>query len=95
MKMSQANFIASVLCAKSAESAARVDTAVVDCFKDRIASHILSMALRRGEIQPGGTVVEAWSGSTSIAMVLASAQHGLHFVAVMPEGVSQDRRLII
>jgi cysteine synthase A len=63
--------------------------------KDRIAAYILSKALRRGEIQPGGTVVEASSGSTSIAMALACAQLGLHFVAVMPEGVSQERRLII
>ena len=63
--------------------------------KDRIATYILSKALRRGEIAPGGTVVEASSGSTSIAMALASAQLGLHFVAVMPEGVSQERRMII
>ena len=39
--------------------------------KDRIASYILGKALRRGEIGPGGTVVEASSGSTSIAMALA------------------------
>jgi cysteine synthase A len=63
--------------------------------KDRIANYILGKALRRGEIPPGGTVVEASSGSTSIAMALASAQLGLRFVAVMPEGVSQERRLII
>jgi cysteine synthase A len=63
--------------------------------KDRIAGFILAKALRRGEIKPGGTVVEASSGSTSIAMALASAQLGLHFVAVMPEGVSRERRLII
>jgi cysteine synthase len=63
--------------------------------KDRIATYILSKALRRGEIRPGGTVVEASSGSTSIAMALASAQLGLRFVAVMPVGVSQERTLII
>jgi cysteine synthase len=63
--------------------------------KDRIATYILSKALRRREIEPGGTVVEASSGSTSIAMALACAQLGLYFVAVMPEGVSQERRMII
>jgi cysteine synthase A len=63
--------------------------------KDRIANYILSKALRRGEVRPGGTVVEASSGSTSIAMALAAAQLGLRFVAVMPEGVSPERRLII
>jgi cysteine synthase len=54
--------------------------------KDRIANFILSKALRQREIVPGGTVVEASSGSTSIAMALAAAQMGLRFVAVMPEG---------
>jgi cysteine synthase A len=63
--------------------------------KDRIAKFILAKALRRGEIAPGGTVVEASSGSTSIAMALAAAQLGLRFVAVMPEGVSRERRQII
>ena len=63
--------------------------------KDRIASYILSKALRSGVVTSGGTVVEASSGSTSIAMALACAQLGLHFVAVMPEGVSQERRMII
>ena len=63
--------------------------------KDRIATYILSKALRRGETRPGGVVVEASSGSTSIAMALASAQLGLHFVAVMPQGVSAERQLMI
>ena len=63
--------------------------------KDRIAHFILSKALRVGAIEPGGTVVEASSGSTSIAMALAAAQMGLRFVAVMPESVSAERRLII
>jgi cysteine synthase A len=63
--------------------------------KDRIARYILGKALRRGEVRPGGTVVEASSGSTSIALAMAAAQLGLRFVAVMPEGVSEERRLII
>jgi cysteine synthase len=63
--------------------------------KDRIAAFILGKALRRSEIAPGGTVVEASSGSTSIAMALAAAQLGLRLVAVMPEGVSRERRQMI
>jgi cysteine synthase len=63
--------------------------------KDRIANFILGKSLRSGTVALGGTVVEASSGSTSIAMALASAQMGLKFVAVMPEGVSLERRLII
>jgi cysteine synthase A len=63
--------------------------------KDRIAGYILHKAVRSGKVAPGGLVVEASSGSTSIAMALACAQLGLRFAAVMPEGVSRERRLII
>jgi len=63
--------------------------------KDRIARHILGKAWREGRLQPNATVVEASSGSTSIAMALACAQLGLRFVAAMPEGVSNERVLMI
>ena len=63
--------------------------------KDRIARYILTKAMRSGALAPGGTVVEASSGSTSIALALASAQLGLSFIAVMPEGVSNERVMII
>lgn len=63
--------------------------------KDRIARHILEKAWRRGTIQIGDTVVEASSGSTSIAFALACAQFGLKFIAVMPEGVSNERSWMI
>lgn len=63
--------------------------------KDRIARYILDKAWRRGELNAGTTVIEASSGSTSIAFALACAQMGLRFVAVMPEGVSHERTLII
>jgi cysteine synthase A len=63
--------------------------------KDRIARHILEKAWREGTVSAGSTVVEASSGSTSIAMALACAQMGLRFIAVMPEGVSNERVLMI
>lgn len=63
--------------------------------KDRIARYILGDAFRRGLVRPGGTVIEASSGSTSIAMALVCAQLGLRFIAVLPEGVSNERVLMI
>jgi cysteine synthase A len=63
--------------------------------KDRVARHILEKAWREGRIGPGDEVIEASSGSTSIAMALTCAQLGLRFLAVMPEGVSDERLLII
>ena len=59
--------------------------------KDRIAAYILSKAWREGTLQTGSLVCEASSGSTSIAMAMVCAQMGLRFVAVMPEGVSNER----
>ena len=63
--------------------------------KDRIARHILTKAWREGKLRAGDTVAEASSGSTSIAMALACSQLGLRFIAVMPEGVSNERVLMI
>jgi cysteine synthase A len=63
--------------------------------KDRIARFILEKAWRQGRLKAGDRVVEASSGSTSIALALACAQMGLKFLAVLPEGVSGERVLII
>jgi cysteine synthase A len=63
--------------------------------KDRIARFIVEKAWREGRIGRETTVVEASSGSTSIALALVCAQMGLRFVAVMPEGVSNERVKII
>lgn len=63
--------------------------------KDRIARYILEKAWRQGRLKAGDHVFEASSGSTSIALALACAQLGLRFTAVMPEGVSNERVLII
>lgn len=59
--------------------------------KDRLARHVLEKAWRRGVLRPGARVVEASSGSTSIALALQCARMGLRFTAVMPEGVSNER----
>jgi len=63
--------------------------------KDRIARYILEKQWRLGRLRKGDTVIEASSGSTSIAMALACAQMGLKFIAVMPESVSNERVMII
>ena len=63
--------------------------------KDRIARYMVEKAWRDGRIEAGGTVVEASSGSTSIALAMTCAQMGLEFIAVMPEGVSRERQLTI
>ena len=63
--------------------------------KDRIARHILEKAWRQGTLSPDDLVVEASSGSTSIALALACAQMGLRFLAFIPESATSERSLMI
>ena len=59
--------------------------------KDRLSFFILGKAMRNGKLKRGDYVIEASSGSTSISLAMVSAHLGLKFIAVMPEGVSQER----
>src|SRR5688572_24763754 len=63
--------------------------------KDRVASFVLSHGVETGVIGEKTIVVEASSGSTSIAFAMACASLGVSFRAVMPENVSPERLLII
>jgi len=63
--------------------------------KDRLAVFVLAEGIRAGAIREGSLVVEASSGSTSIAFAMVCARLGLAFRAVMPEGVSGERVAII
>lgn len=63
--------------------------------KDRIAQAILLAAAHEGRLTSRSTVVEASSGSTSISLAMACAVLGLRFRAVMPEGVTNERLLMI
>lgn len=63
--------------------------------KDRIARHILEKAWRQDRLKPGDVVVEASSGSTSIALALACAQMGTQFLAFIPDTATNERALMI
>ena len=63
--------------------------------KDRIARHILEKELRRGGLTKDDLVVEASSGSTSIALALACARMGLRFLAFLPRGATSERVMMI
>jgi cysteine synthase A len=63
--------------------------------KDRIAARILAEAAKTAELTGESVVVEASGGSTSIAFAMSCAAIGVRFVAVMPEGVSDERVMLI
>ena len=63
--------------------------------KDRMACYMLKRAEERGELQPGSRIFEATSGNTGIAFAMLSAARGYSFTAVMPEGMSIERRQML
>lgn len=60
-------------------------------IKDRIGTYILNTAMKKGLIQPGGTVIEATSGNTGIGLAMFSAVHNLKLICVMTDKQSQEK----
>ena len=63
--------------------------------KDRLGIAMVDAAEASGELKPGGTIVEATSGNTGIALAMVGAARGYHVVITMPESVSKERRALI
>ena len=63
--------------------------------KDRIGKAIVEAAEASGELKPGGTIVEATSGNTGIALALAGAAKGYKVILTMPETMSNERRVLL
>ena len=59
--------------------------------KDRAAFNMISEALKRGDIKKGGTLVEATSGNTGIALAFIAQFLGLNMVLIMPENSTVER----
>jgi cystathionine beta-synthase len=59
--------------------------------KDRIALPILNAYEAAGNLKPGGTVVEATSGNTGVALAIACALRGYQAIFVMPDKMSQEK----
>jgi len=63
--------------------------------KDRIGVAIVDAAEQSGELPPGGTIVEATSGNTGIALAFVGAARGYNVVLTMPETMSKERRALL
>jgi cysteine synthase A len=63
--------------------------------KDRLAIAIVDAAEASGELLPGGTIVEATSGNTGIALAMVAAARGYKAVLTMPESMSMERRMLL
>jgi len=63
--------------------------------KDRIGASMIDAAENSGELSPGGTIVEATSGNTGIALAMVGAARGYKVVLTMPETMSKERRALL
>ncbi|HEX2581515.1 MAG TPA: cysteine synthase A [Dongiaceae bacterium] len=60
--------------------------------KDRAASAIITDAERRGQIEPGGLIVEGTAGNTGIGLALVGNARGYRTLIVIPETQSAEKK---
>ena len=60
--------------------------------KDRPARHMILEAEKRGELRPGGLVVESTAGNTGIGLALVANARGYRTVIVIPQTQSQEKK---
>ena len=60
-------------------------------IKDRIALSMIEAAEEAGELQPGGTVIEATAGNTGLGLALVAGAKGYRVVLVIPDKMSQEK----
>jgi cysteine synthase len=60
--------------------------------KDRAGLYIIRDAMEKGQLKPGGTVVEGTAGNTGIGIAVVGNALGLKSVIVMPDTQSQEKK---
>jgi cysteine synthase len=60
--------------------------------KDRAALFIIQDAIKKGELRPGGVIVEGTAGNTGIGLALVGNALGFRSVIVIPETQSQEKK---
>lgn len=63
--------------------------------KDRIGFEIIEEAERDGRLRSGGTIVEATSGNTGVALALAAAVKGYKCIFTMPDKMSSEKVMLL
>lgn len=63
--------------------------------KDRLGIELIEDAIRRGKLQPGGTIIEPTAGNTGIGLALAAAGRGYKVIFVVPEKFSVEKQTLM
>ena len=63
--------------------------------KDRLAIAMVDAAEKSGALKPGGTIVEATSRNTGIALAMVGAARGYKTILTMPESMSSERKALL
>lgn len=60
-------------------------------IKDRIARSMIEAAEQSGQLQPGGTIVEATAGNTGLGLALIATLKGYKVILVVPDKMSREK----
>ena len=60
-------------------------------IKDRIALSMIEAAERNGDLEPGGTIIEATAGNTGLGLALVAMAKGYRCILVIPDKMSQEK----
>jgi cystathionine beta-synthase len=60
-------------------------------IKDRVGEYLVKRAEEKGQLKPGGTIIEATSGNTGVGLAIAAAVKGYKCIFVMPDKMSEEK----
>lgn len=64
-------------------------------IKDRIALKMVERAEERGQLKPGGTIVEPTSGNTGVGLAMVGQLKGYKTIFVTPDKVGEEKRDVL
>ncbi len=59
--------------------------------KDRVGLAMITDAERKGQLKPGGTIIEATAGNTGVGLAMAAAVKGYRCIFVLPDKMAQEK----